>query len=132
MVTRNRASAKAAGAKFERIMADYLAAFIDDRIDRRVKTGANDRGDIGGLRHMSQRVVIECKDVAKMQLGPWLNEAEIERGNDDAIAGIVFHKRHGVADPGAQIVSMTARDFVALMTGLRPGERDPNTGGKAA
>ena len=132
MVTRNRASAKAAGAKFERIMADYLAAFIDDRIDRRVKTGANDRGDIGGLRHLSQRVVIECKDVAKMQLGPWLNEAEIERGNDDAIAGIVFHKRHGVADPGAQIVSMTARDFVALMTGWRPGERDPNAGGKAA
>ena len=127
-MTRNRASAKAAGAKFERTMADYLAAFVDDRIDRRVKTGAKDRGDIGGLRHMTKRVVIECKDEATVKLGPWLREAEIERGNDDALAGIVMHKRHGNADPGAQIVSMTALDFVALMTGDRPvrmcAERD--------
>lgn len=38
---RSRASAKSAGARFERHIADYLAAHVDDRIDRRVKTGAD-------------------------------------------------------------------------------------------
>jgi len=124
-MTRTRASAKAAGSRFERVMADYLADHVDDVIDRRVKTGAKDRGDIGGVRHMGGRVVIECKDVAKTALGPWLGEAEIERRNDDALVGLVLHKRHGISDPGSQIVTMTARDLVALLTGSRPpGEED--------
>ena len=59
-MTRTRASAKAAGTRFERLIADTLAAHVDDRIDRRAKTGARDKGDIGGLRHMGGRVVIEC------------------------------------------------------------------------
>jgi hypothetical protein len=120
-MTRTRASAKAAGARFERTTADYLAEHVDDRIDRRVKTGAKDRGDIGGVRHMGGRVVIECKNAARLELGSWLGEAEVERGNDDALAGVVVHKRHGNADPGAQIVSMTLRDLVAILTGTRPG-----------
>jgi len=36
---RTRSSAKAAGARFERQIADHLAQVLaDDRIDRRVKT----------------------------------------------------------------------------------------------
>ena len=46
-MTRSRATAKQAGSLFERSIADYLAvALNDDRIDRRVKTGAKDKGDI--------------------------------------------------------------------------------------
>lgn len=120
-MTRLRASAKQAGARFERSIADYLAAFVDDRIDRRVKTGANDKGDIGGLRHMTGRVVVECKDYGgRLLVGPWLNEAETERGNDDALAGIVVAKRRGKSDPADQIVIATLRDCVALLTGERP------------
>jgi hypothetical protein len=119
-VSRNRAAAKAAGSRFERTTADYLAATVDDRIDRRVKTGAKDKGDIGGIRHMGGRVVLECKDVAKLNLGGWVTEADVERGNDDAIAGFVVHKRRGTADPGDQYVTGTLRDLVALLTGVRP------------
>jgi hypothetical protein len=119
-VTRSRASAKAAGSRFERAIADYLAQHVDDRIDRRVKTGAKDRGDIGGLRVHGQRVVIEAKDVAKMSLGPWVTEAEIEAGNDDAIAGLVIHKRRGHGNPGDQYVTCTVADLIALITGARP------------
>lgn len=119
-MTRNRASAKKAGSSFERLIADTLATHIDDRIDRRVKNGPFDRGDIGGLRHMRQPVVIECKDVAKLALGSWVAEADIERGNDDALAGVVIHKRHGRGDPMEQYVTMTVRNFIALMTGERP------------
>lgn len=119
-MTRNRKSAKAAGARFERQIADALAAHVDDRIDRRVKSGSKDRGDIAGLRHMGQRVVIECKDTAKLSLGTWVNEAEVERGNDDATVGLVAHKRRGHGDPLDQYVTCTMRDLIALLTGERP------------
>jgi hypothetical protein len=120
-VSRNRASAKAAGAKFERDVADWLAAHVDDRIDRRVKTGAKDKGDIAGIRHMGARVVLEAKDYGGRYLvGPWLTETDIERGNDDALIGAVVAKRRGTTDPGDQVVFMTLRDLAALLTGERP------------
>jgi hypothetical protein len=121
LVTRSNATARAAGARFERLIADCLAHHVDDRIDRRVKTGAKDKGDIAGLRHMGGRIVLELKDYGgRYLLGPWLKEADIERGNDDAIAGAVVIKRRGVGDPLDQVVAMTMRDFVALLTGERP------------
>lgn len=120
-MSRSNASARAAGARFERSIADCLARHVDDRVDRRVKTGAKDKGDISGLRHMGGRIVLELKDYGgRYLLGPWLRESEIERGNDDAIAGAVVIKRRGVSDPLDQVVAMTVRDFVALLTGERP------------
>lgn len=120
-MTRTRASAKAAGPRFERLIADCLNRHVDDHIDRRVKTGAKDRGDIGGLRHMGGRVVLELKDYGgRYLIGPWLNEVEIERGNDDAIAGAVIIKRRLSSDPLDQVVVMTTRDLIALLTGERP------------
>ena len=118
-MARNRNSAKAAGTRFERQIADHLATHVDDRIDRRVKTGSKDRGDISGLRHMGQRIVIECKNTTRLNLGVWATETEIERGNDDALAGVIVHKRHGKGSPGEQWVTMTLADLVALLTGSR-------------
>ena len=125
-MSRSRASAKAAGSSFERLVADYLAAAVDDRIDRRAKTGAKDKGDVGGLRHMGGRVVLECKDYGgRFNVGPWLAEAETERGNDDALAGLVVAKRRGTTDPAAQVVFLTLGDLVALLTGTRPNGATP-------
>ena len=123
-MARNRASARRAGASFERSVADYLAAHVDDRVDRRVKTGANDRGDIAGLRHHGHRLVVECKNTARADLAGWMREAHVEAGNDDALAGVVVHKRHGNAVPGDQWVSMTLADFVALLTLEHPNNYD--------
>jgi hypothetical protein len=121
-MSRTRATAKKAGSSFERLIADYLAtALEDDRIDRRVKTGNKDRGDIAGVRTIrGGRVVIECKNVSRDNLPQWIREAETERANDDACIGVVAHKRHGVATPGQQFVSMTLDTFVALLTGGLP------------
>lgn len=119
-MARTRASAKAAGARFERQIADHLAKHVDDRIDRRVKTGANDRGDIAGIRHHGHRIAMECKNTARLALAAWVTEAHIEAGNDDALVGVVCHKRHGVGDPGQQWVSMTVNDFIALLTLTHP------------
>lgn len=111
----------AKGSSFERLIADCLAEHVDDRIDRRVKTGTKDRGDIGGLRHMGGKVVVECKNVAKMNLAGWIAEAEVERGNDDALVGLVVHKRRGKGQALDQYVTLTVRDLIALLTGERPG-----------
>jgi hypothetical protein len=119
-MTRNHQSARAAGARFERQIADYLATELDDdRIDRRPKTGAKDRGDIGGLRVHGQRLVAECKNTTRLALPEWTAEARVEAGNDDALTGVVIHKRHGVGDPGRQWVAMELRDLVCLITGQR-------------
>ena len=109
------------GASFERLIADSLAEQLDDdRIDRRVKHGINDRGDITGLRVHGQRVVVECKNQKRLTLAEWVDEAEIERGNDDALIGLVIHKRRGKGDPLDQYVTTTVRDLIALLTQERP------------
>lgn len=118
---RSRAAAKAAGTRLERETADAFAAHLDDKIDRRVKTGAKDKGDVANVRTKdNQKVVIECKNVATMSLGTWVKEAEVERVNDGALAGFVVHKRRGVGDPLDQYVTGTLRDLIALLTGRRP------------
>ena len=119
-VTRSRQSAKTAGTRFERTIADHLAAALDDdRIDRRIKRGQNDRGDISGVRIHGQRLVIEVKDCAKTDLPGWTREAQLEAGNDDALAGVVIFKRRGVRNPGEQWVAMTVDDLIALISGER-------------
>lgn len=115
---RSRTSAKAAGARFERLIADHLAATVDDRIDRRVRTGAKDTGDIGGLRTPDgRRLVIECKDYGgKLQPATWITEAHTEAANDQAAAGIVIAKRRGTTNPKDQWVLMTLSDLTTLLT----------------
>jgi len=110
------------GATFEQDTSDYLAAALgDDRIERRVKHGTNDRGDIAGLRIHGKRVVVECKNHKRMELAEWVDEAETERGNDDADYGIVIHKRRGCgkAKFGGNYVTMTLETFAAIAAGGR-------------
>lgn len=124
-MARTRTSAKAAGTRFERSVADHLRAVLDDdRIDRRIRSGAKDRGDIAGVRVHGQRVVLELKDVSRTDLSGWVREAHLEAGNDDALVGLVIHKRRGTAKPGEQYVTCTVDDLVALLTGERPTETE--------
>lgn len=117
-MARTRKSAKAAGARFERVVADYLAEELaDDRIDRAPKAGAKDKGDIANVRMGDHKVVIECKDVARMDLPKWTREAQVEAENAGALVGIVVHKRHGVAKPGQQWATMTLGDLATLLKG---------------
>lgn len=116
-MARNRTSAKVAGSRFERQIADHLAEHVDDRIDRRVKTGAADKGDIAGLRHLGQRVVVECKNTSRINLSTWMSEAHTAMGNDDAGVALITHKRHGKSSAGEQWVTLTVDDLIALLTG---------------
>jgi hypothetical protein len=135
VTSRSRTSARQAGTRTERAVADYLAAELeDDRIDRRVKMGAKDRGDVSGVRVHGQRLVVEvkdvkhedctkCKRVSGLKLPEWTNEAHVEAGNDDALVGVVVFKRNGTTDPGKWWAAMTVDDLAALISGARHGHR---------
>lgn len=113
---RNLRSAKAAGSRFERLVADHL----NDRlyglsVDRQVKTGVHDSGDISGVHLAGKRIAIECKNVTRMDLPKWTREAHTEAGNIGAAAGVVIHKRHGNGKPEDQWVTMTVTDLVTII-----------------
>lgn len=106
---------KAKGTSFERLVADGFAEHLsDDRIDRSPLRGNADRGDISGLVNPFGKISVECKNVAKLNLAGWITEAENERGNADANAGIVIHKRKGKGRFLDQYVTLTVRDLLAL------------------
>lgn len=106
-------------------MADYLAdALDDDRIDRRVKTGAKDRGDVANVRSAhDERIVVEVKDTIRVLLGEWMNEVDAEKKNDDAPIGVIVHKRknYGEKKVGGWYCTMTLDDLVRLIQGAQSG-----------
>lgn len=84
------------GNEFAQDTVDYLSDVLGDkRIERRVLHGKNDRGDIAGIYINGKRTVIECKCCKRMELSTWIEEAEIEKANDDAEFAVVVHKRRG-------------------------------------
>lgn len=118
-MTRNRASAKKAGSSFERLVADYLSSRLEnDAIDRQVKTGRADKGDIRGVKTIrGTAVVIECKNTSRDNLPLWIREAQIEAGNADTPIGVVCHKRWGSGKAEDQYVSMDLATFALLLEG---------------
>lgn len=71
------------GPRFERQVADYIKEQGFPFADRRVKTGAKDKGDIGGVPGW----VLECKAPGPgkpLNLAQAMNEAEVEAANDGA------------------------------------------------
>ena len=115
------------GTEFESAVVRYLREQLgeDGRIggiDRTAPHGGGDVGDVYGIFRAGQPVVIECKSYRKNEfMAGWLDEAERERGNADALAGVVVSKRRGIGEKnmGQQLVSMTLADFVALVSGQR-------------
>lgn len=107
------------GASFEQDCADYISARIGDEIIRKRPHGQNDEGDLFGIKFMGKRVTAECKNHRKMELADWVDQAEVERGNDDGDYGIVIHKRKGkgAKNFGENYVTMTLDTFLAMSVG---------------
>ena len=101
-----------------RFLADRLDS---DFIERRRLGGGNDRGDVGGVRTVAgARLVVEVKDHGgSVQVKPWLDEAAVEAGNDDAVAGVVVFKRArvGYGSPAEHGVLMTLETLCILLEG---------------
>lgn len=119
-MARNRASAKKAGITLERAIADYLNDHYQPGIDRMVKKGSCDEGDISGVTAQNGRVkiAVEVKNPGAGRPYAWpqyVREAHTEAENLGAAVGVVVAKRHNVANPGEQWVMMTVDDLITLL-----------------
>ncbi|MFE0800123.1 hypothetical protein [Streptomyces sp. NPDC058812] len=107
MTSRN----KAKGSAWERAIVEHLRAAGWPFAERRLAGAAKDRGDIAGV----VGVVIEAKNTATRRLPEWIAEAEVERQNDGAWLGVVWHKRTGKGSAADGYVTMTGAQFTALL-----------------
>lgn len=99
------------GTAAETAIVTYLRTHGWPFAERRALHGNHDRGDITGMPN----VVIEVKNQQTLTFGPWLNEAETEKRNDNAKVGLVWAKRRGTTDPGKWFVLMTGEQAVQLL-----------------
>lgn len=121
-------ASKRKGTAAESAVVQYLQAMGFAQAERRSLNGAKDRGDIAGL----PGVVIEVKNCARQELASWLQEAEVERDNDNASLGAVWHKRRGKGHAADWFVTMSGEQFVHLLREFMGMPALENEGGEAA
>jgi hypothetical protein len=127
-VSRNRKSAKAAGARFNRLVADGLRDALEDpNIEVAPRWGSVDKGDIVNVRIDGHDLVIQTKDLARLDLPGGVGAAKVQAVNAGALAGFFVHKRKGTTDPMKQWVSCTVAELVALIT-KTPVTPEPSKG----
>src|SRR5699024_11223504 len=106
--------------------ADRREGLETDRTDRQPKIGAKRRRDIGRVGYRGPGVngvpsTLEAKNASSITLTSAMREAETEAANYLKKWGghhpfpVVMHKRHGVAAPEKQWVTMTAEQFTRLL-----------------
>lgn len=100
------------GTSFETAICRYLRENGWPNVERRALNGNQDKGDIAGLP-----VVVEAKNVSRLALAEWVEEARTEAANAGVRVGVVWFKRRGTTDPGKSYVLMTGADLVALLEG---------------
>lgn len=105
----NRSKAK--GTAWETACVRWLEQFIAG-VRRKVLAGSADEGD---LTWGSERVVIECKNVATLAVPKWIREAEAEAINAGAEFGAVLYKVQGKGQVTDGVVAMSPDTFVRLI-----------------
>ena len=115
-MTRSRASAKAAGTRWESEIVRALIARGWIHAERRRLNGAKDRGDIAGI----PGVVIEAKSTNRLELAAAVDEAGAEALNDNTGVlgyshGVAWLKRKGRSRAEDGYVAMTGATFMALL-----------------
>lgn len=112
-------ASKQKGTRAESATVDYLRSQGFPHVERRASNGVKDRGDIAGI----PAVVIEVKDTRRAELAAHLDEAKVERDNDGAEIGALWHKRRGKGSPADWFVTVDGATFALLLrhyAGLEP------------
>jgi hypothetical protein len=110
------------GSSFERLMADWFKWRWSRYVDRKVKTGGADEGDIGNFYVGDFEVTIECKNLKSYDLAGAVSEAEAESVNAGTLCGVAIVKRRGKGKPEDQYVVMTAQSFIKLLKAAGGGQ----------
>jgi len=87
------ASIKAKGRTAENLVVEFLRQWWP-MAERRRLAGIHDRGDVAGV----PRTVVEVKSGAKIELGTWMRELDVEVANDHAEHGVLVIKPRGTTD----------------------------------
>lgn len=113
-------TARAKGTALESAIRDHARSKGRD-IERLRTAGKNDEGDLVLRMTNSHVVIIEAKSVAAMNLGGWLNEAQVEAKNYQAARPnvhtawpVVVHKRRQKGVGGAY-VTMDLDTFLDIL-----------------
>lgn len=87
------ASIKAKGRTAENLVVEFLRTWWP-MAERRRLAGIHDRGDVAGVPN----TVVEVKSGAKIELGTWMRELDVEVANDHAEHGVLVIKPRGTTD----------------------------------
>jgi hypothetical protein len=103
---------RAAGTRWETAIVTALREHGWLHAERRAMNGNHDRGDITGIPGL----VIEAKNVRRVELAQWVDEALAERANDGADVAVVWVKRRGRTSAADAFVVMDGDTFMRLLT----------------
>lgn len=103
-------ASKRKGTAAESAVVAWLQAHGFPYAERRALAGNTDRGDIAGI----PGVALEVKNVARMALAEWVDEARKEGANAKAPVWAVVHKRKGKGSPGEWYVTTDLATFARL------------------
>jgi hypothetical protein len=107
------------GANFELSLLPLLVThYGEDNVVRLGKQGVKDKGDYHIVGE--KRFIIEAKREASYggKLAGWLTEAAREADCAGKPIGVVAHKRHGIALPDRQYLTLELGDFLNLVKPL--------------
>lgn len=88
------------GSRWERAVTAWLVDRGFPAFRLRGREGPRDHGDVGGFT----RWALDCKDHAKMSLGPWVAQARQEARNSQKPLSAVIVRRRGEPTEDALVV----------------------------
>ena len=103
---------RAKGTALETLVLSEFRRYYP-QAERRALQGANDKGDL--LLPGETRFIVECKNVARMDLAGWHAEAVAEAANAGVPHGVVVHKRQRRGQAGDQWVTLSLSSFLELV-----------------
>lgn len=117
---RNRRN-RAAGKDWERTI-EVEARLLGFDADRTRDTGTKDQGDLA-IRAGSQFVIVEAKNTAKLEAGPFVEEALLEAKHFAELRGlpaervhpVVFVKRRGKGGMAEAFALTTIEEYLRLV-----------------